>query len=85
MKRSHAALWSLNLGLYEALDGQAPQALSALQAAMKTAEGNAHVSHSLPLLISLPNTHCSGQQWQILHMTVHDKVFADWQSAVCYC
>ncbi len=43
MKRNHAAHWSLNLALYEALHGQAPQALLALQAAQKTAEGSLHV------------------------------------------
>lgn len=43
MKRNHAAHWSFNLALYEALHGQAPQALLALQAAQKTAEGSLHV------------------------------------------
>ena len=43
MKRSHAAHWSLNWALYETLHGQGPKALSALQAALKTAEGNMHV------------------------------------------
>ena len=43
MKRSHAAHWSLNWAMYETLHGQGPKALSALQAALKTAEGNMHV------------------------------------------
>ncbi len=43
MKRNHAAHYSLNLALYEALRGQAPRALLALQAAQKTAEGRLHV------------------------------------------
>ena len=43
MKRSHAAHWSLNWALYETLHGQGPKALLALQAALKTAEGNMHV------------------------------------------
>ena len=43
MKRNHAAHWSLNLAVYEALQGQAPRALQALQAAQKTAEGSLHV------------------------------------------
>ncbi len=57
MKRNHAAHWSLNLALYEALHGQTPQALLALQAAQKTAEGSLHVrpplcnaAHALLLL-----------------------------------
>jgi len=44
MKRNHAAHWSLNLALYEALQGQAPAALLALQSALQIAEGNSHVS-----------------------------------------
>ena len=44
MKRSHAAHWSLNLALYEALAGQAPKAFSSLQAATELADGNLHVS-----------------------------------------
>lgn len=43
MKRSHAAHWSLNWALYESLHGQGPKALSALRAALQTAEGNMHV------------------------------------------
>lgn len=43
MKRNHAAHWSLNLFLYEALSGQAPKALAAVQVALKTAEGSLHV------------------------------------------
>ena len=43
MKHSHAAHWSLNWALYESLHGQGPKALSALRAALQTAEGNMHV------------------------------------------
>lgn len=43
MKRSHAAHWSLNWALYESLHGQGPKALSALRAALQTAEGNMQV------------------------------------------
>ncbi|KAL0033603.1 hypothetical protein WJX79_007018 [Trebouxia sp. C0005] len=47
MKRNHAAHWSFNLALYEALHGQAPQALLALQAAQKTAEGSLHLQQDV--------------------------------------
>lgn len=47
MKHNHAAHWRLNLALYEALQGQAPWALQALQAAQKTAEGSLHLQQDV--------------------------------------
>ena len=43
MKRSKSVHWSLTWALYETLHGQTPKALSALQAALETADGNMHV------------------------------------------
>ena len=43
MRRRHAAHWGHNLALYRALGGQAPGALTALQAALRTADGSRYV------------------------------------------
>ena len=43
MRRRHAAHWGHNLALYRALGGQAPGALTALQAALCTADGSRYV------------------------------------------
>ncbi|KAL3148134.1 hypothetical protein ABBQ38_014415 [Trebouxia sp. C0009 RCD-2024] len=47
MKRSHAVHWSLNWALYETLHGQTPNALSALQAALETADDNTHLQQQV--------------------------------------
>lgn len=47
MRRRHAAHWGHNLALYRALGGQAPGALTALQAALLTADGSCYLQRHI--------------------------------------